>query len=189
MEKNKSIISIGILLVGIFVGYFIGSSNSNNFKMHNMPNGEVTHNNQSGESMQDMMHDMASSLEGKTGADFDKEFLIQMSIHHEGAVEMAEMVLQKSQNAELRAFAQDIIDAQTSEIKMMNNWLSADTSVSNTSPTVPKPASPRTQTPPTTQNPQNPIVCTMDAKMCPDGVTYVGRIAPNCAFAKCPGEI
>ncbi len=29
------------------------------------------------------------------------------------------------------------------------------------------------------------VACTMDAKMCPDG-SYVGRVAPNCEFAKCP---
>ncbi len=33
------------------------------------------------------------------------------------------------------------------------------------------------------------IACTADAKLCPDGVTYVGRTGPNCAFAACPGEI
>lgn len=30
-----------------------------------------------------------------------------------------------------------------------------------------------------------PIVCTMDAKICPDG-SSVGRIAPMCEFAECP---
>lgn len=34
-----------------------------------------------------------------------------------------------------------------------------------------------------------PVACTMDAKLCPDGVTYVGRIGPNCEFAKCPGVV
>lgn len=29
------------------------------------------------------------------------------------------------------------------------------------------------------------VVCTMDAKQCPDG-SYVGRVAPNCDFAPCP---
>lgn len=28
-------------------------------------------------------------------------------------------------------------------------------------------------------------VCTMEAKMCPDG-SYVGRTGPNCEFAECP---
>ncbi|MEK7638192.1 MAG: hypothetical protein AAB375_02085 [Patescibacteria group bacterium] len=32
------------------------------------------------------------------------------------------------------------------------------------------------------------VVCTMEAKICPDG-TGVGRTGPNCEFAACPGEI
>jgi hypothetical protein len=31
----------------------------------------------------------------------------------------------------------------------------------------------------------NQGVCTLDAKLCPDG-TYVGRQGPNCEFAPCP---
>jgi hypothetical protein len=34
---------------------------------------------------------------------------------------------------------------------------------------------------------QAEVMCTMDAKMCPDG-TGVGRTGPNCEFAPCPGE-
>lgn len=30
-------------------------------------------------------------------------------------------------------------------------------------------------------------LCTMDAKLCPDG-SYVGRTGPNCEFASCSGE-
>jgi len=33
---------------------------------------------------------------------------------------------------------------------------------------------------------QKPIGCTMEAKMCPDGVTYVGRTGPKCEFEACP---
>ena len=32
-----------------------------------------------------------------------------------------------------------------------------------------------------------PVFCTMDAKMCPDG-SYVGRTGPKCEFAACPGS-
>ncbi|TNE27547.1 MAG: hypothetical protein EP349_09065 [Alphaproteobacteria bacterium] len=31
------------------------------------------------------------------------------------------------------------------------------------------------------------VMCTMDAKLCPDG-SSVGRTGPNCEFAPCPGE-
>ncbi|MDD5055959.1 MAG: hypothetical protein PHZ00_06885 [Candidatus Peribacteraceae bacterium] len=32
-----------------------------------------------------------------------------------------------------------------------------------------------------------PVFCTLDVKLCPDG-SSVGRVAPSCAFAPCPGE-
>ena len=33
----------------------------------------------------------------------------------------------------------------------------------------------------------NNVVCTQDAKECPDG-SYVARVPPDCKFAPCPGE-
>ena len=38
------------------------------------------------------------------------------------------------------------------------------------------------------ENDSNPVACTMDAKVCPDG-SSVGRVGPKCEFAKCPGDI
>ncbi len=35
---------------------------------------------------------------------------------------------------------------------------------------------------------EEPVFCTMDAKMCPDG-SYVGRQGPNCEFAACPSSV
>lgn len=39
---------------------------------------------------------------------------------------------------------------------------------------------------PTSEN--NMIICTQEAKLCPDGKTYVGRSGPKCEFEKCPEE-
>lgn len=36
-------------------------------------------------------------------------------------------------------------------------------------------------------NDDEAVFCTMDAMQCPDG-SYVGRVAPNCEFATCPGN-
>ncbi len=47
-------------------------------------------------------------------------------------------------------------------------------------PTPIEPSPPAASTPP-------PKACTRDAKVCPDGVTSVGRTGPNCEFAPCPG--
>lgn len=35
--------------------------------------------------------------------------------------------------------------------------------------------------------PSNGVVCTLEAKFCPDG-SYVGRTGPHCEFAPCPSE-
>jgi hypothetical protein len=32
------------------------------------------------------------------------------------------------------------------------------------------------------------VACTMEAKLCPDGITSVGRVGPNCEFADCPDD-
>jgi len=35
------------------------------------------------------------------------------------------------------------------------------------------------------KNPEKPVACTQEAKLCPDG-SYVGRVSPKCDFAPCP---
>ena len=73
-------------------------------------------------SMQNMMQAMSDDLKGKTGDDFDKAFLSEMTAHHQGAVIMAQQVLATSRRPELIKLANDIISAQTSEIGMMKGW-------------------------------------------------------------------
>lgn len=72
--------------------------------------------------MHDMMTSMTKNLEGKTGTAFDQAFISEMIPHHQGAVEMAQLVLTSTERPELKEMAQAIIDAQTKEIKMMQEW-------------------------------------------------------------------
>lgn len=89
---------------------------------HIMPDGTVMSNDHTATpSMSDMMHDMNASLRGKTGDELDKAFLAEMIVHHQGAVEMAEMILD-SKHPELAKLGQDIITAQKKEIEMMKKW-------------------------------------------------------------------
>ena len=91
--------------------------------MHKMPDGTMMVN--VGMDMDSMMQGMMSSLEGKTGDSFDKAFLSEMIVHHEGAVAMAQEVIKNSKKPELLKLANDIISAQNQEIEMMNGWLKA----------------------------------------------------------------
>lgn len=58
----------------------------------------------------------------KNAADFDKEFLRQMSAHHQTATQMSQMVLQTTKSPEIRTLAESIVKAQTAEIGQMQKW-------------------------------------------------------------------
>ena len=53
---------------------------------------------------------------------FDKRFLDQMIMHHQGAVMSAQMMIADSAHPELRDLAQRIITAQQREIAQMQQW-------------------------------------------------------------------
>jgi uncharacterized protein (DUF305 family) len=64
-------------------------------------------------------------LDQLSGDDFDRAFLVQMSMHHAVAVMMARPVVANASHPELRELAQSIIADQTREIAQMSQW-SAD---------------------------------------------------------------
>ena len=67
----------------------------------------------------DKMHrDMAIRYTG----DADRDFIAGMIAHHQGAIDMARVVLQFGKDAEIRKLAEDIIDAQDKEIVQMKAW-------------------------------------------------------------------
>ncbi|GAB0174372.1 MAG: hypothetical protein HHAS10_02510 [Candidatus Altimarinota bacterium] len=68
------------------------------------------------------MNDMVKMLEGKTGDDLDKAFLIAMIPHHQGAIDMAKY-LTGAKHDELKKLGADIIAAQANEIDQMEKWL------------------------------------------------------------------
>lgn len=78
----------------------------------------------SGMSMESMMIDMTARMQGKTGKDLEKVFITDMIPHHQGAVDMAQLLLKDtSVRPELSTFAQEIISAQEKEIEQMKIWL------------------------------------------------------------------
>lgn len=106
---------LGLLIAGgsCFMNHHRGNMGMNTEMKHDMNN------------MQGTMNGMLGNLSEKTGDDFDKEFIEEMIVHHQGAVEMAQLVLETSKRPELLKLANDIISAQTKEIKMMEEWQKA----------------------------------------------------------------
>lgn len=127
MENKNSVLvfSIIFLIIGVFVGWLICSNKEARTAIptgtHMMGNGEMMNNN--GMGMNGAMDDMMAGLSGKTGDAFDKAFIKEMIMHHEGAVAMAEAALKDAKHPEIKTMANAIISAQTSEINQMKAWL------------------------------------------------------------------
>ena len=151
MQKNKVIaIAVLTLIIGLVLGSMLGgkedrdrggqygygkdrngqagqmmNSDANRMNSHMMPNGEMMSNGVGSMSMADMMQSMNAELQGKTGDAFDQAFLSEMIIHHEGAVEMAQLALTNAKHQEIKDLAKAIIAAQNKEIADMKGWMKA----------------------------------------------------------------
>ncbi len=66
------------------------------------------------------MHEMMTM---EYTGDADVDFIKGMIPHHQGAVEMAKIVLEHGTDPEVRKLAEGIIAAQEAEIKWMEDWL------------------------------------------------------------------
>ena len=64
------------------------------------------------------------ALSGKSGSEFDREFLSLMIAHHQGALHMVHMI-ESASDSEVRGLAEDIIRVQTAEINEMTALLEA----------------------------------------------------------------
>jgi len=129
--NNKNGLMFGIigLLSGIlFMMFYFGLNNNRMFggvgsgMMGREFNERVDKDTDNDAHMDDFMQNMMSDLGTKQGDDFDKAFLSEMIVHHEGAVDMAKQAQKQAKHQEIIDLSQKIIDAQNSEIEMMKSW-------------------------------------------------------------------
>lgn len=69
-----------------------------------------------------LSEEQMSALLNSSGTEFERLFLEGMIAHHEGAIDMAQMVLQ-SENPEVRALAEAIVSSQQVQIDFMKTLL------------------------------------------------------------------
>ncbi len=75
----------------------------------------------------EMMKSMGTSKEGmdnmKMSGDTDKDFAMMMKMHHQKALDMAQMEIDHGKSLEMKKMAKQIIVAQKKEIAQFDRWL------------------------------------------------------------------
>lgn len=90
----------------------------------NMPMGEMHKSAPGAKDMRDsMMMGMDEMQKMPMSGDTDKDFAMMMKIHHQQALNMAEMELKNGKSPEMKAMAKQIIVAQKKEIAQFDKWL------------------------------------------------------------------
>ncbi len=79
----------------------------------------------SGDMKQSMMSGMDSMKGMQMSGDTDKDFAMMMKVHHQGAVDMAQMELAHGKSPAMKAMATKIIAAQKKEIAQFDRWLAS----------------------------------------------------------------
>ena len=77
------------------------------------------------EMSQEQMRSMGMMMDPQQLANkepFDKAFIDTMIPHHQSAIEMAQVALEKSDNPKIKELAENIISAQQREIEQMREW-------------------------------------------------------------------
>lgn len=125
--KKESIMAgvIGLLIGVVVAGFAAGQAVNNNSTGMMRMMGMNTNNSQqqTATSHSTMsMADMTEQLKNKSGDDFDKAFVEMMISHHEGAVDMAELIPSRAKHGEVKKLGEAIIAAQTKEIADMKQW-------------------------------------------------------------------
>lgn len=130
MKINYKITTLilALALIVTFV-WVCGDRNEAKMEMGNMQGGHMMQDgsmmmNDRSMNMDSMMMNMVANMKGKSGKELEKAFITDMIPHHQGAVDMAKLLLEdKTIRPELVKFANDIIAAQEAEIATMKMWL------------------------------------------------------------------
>ena len=128
MKKNLSLITLLLSLFGAVINSSLACDlHETQNSMPNLKKGEmfiVSKDKTFQELMNESMMIMHQSMsEASTNKDPDHDFTTMMIPHHQGAIDMARVLLLYGNDPELKNLALQIITDQQNEINIMNAWL------------------------------------------------------------------
>lgn len=128
MEKKSTLVIaaavtfiVGVLLSGVVASYAINNNHAGMMKMYGIgKDWDEPRATPSASSMS--MDDMTADLKNKSGDGFDAAFIAEMIVHHQGAIDMADLAKTNAKHQEIKDLADAILKAQTGEIGKMKQW-------------------------------------------------------------------
>ncbi|MEP7149122.1 MAG: DUF305 domain-containing protein [Acidobacteriota bacterium] len=126
MKTTILTLGFGLVVIGFAACNLSPSNAGMNHNGINMNGNTATDHNampmNANHDMSDAHYSEMKSSPNAASQPYDLQFIDTMTHHHQGAIDMAKMVLVKSQDDELKTFAQKIIGDQTREIRQMKDW-------------------------------------------------------------------
>ncbi|BCG91317.1 CopM family metallochaperone [Mesorhizobium sp. 131-2-1] len=110
------------MLLAVFLESVPAQSEEMKHDMSGMAMGAESPSTAGYKAAMDKMH--AAMMVEYTG-DADVDFVQGMIPHHQGAIDMAKVVLANGKDPEIRKLAEGVVKAQEAEIKEMQAWLAA----------------------------------------------------------------
>lgn len=110
-----AVIVIGLTIASIIAVYFMSRANAPaNDNTAGMDQGKTSTTTKESE--------IYKKYAGLKGEAYDKEFVANMIVHHENAMNMAELALAAAQHQEIKDLASNINASQGKEVADMRNW-------------------------------------------------------------------
>jgi uncharacterized protein (DUF305 family) len=122
MSKHLTVLGLGAMLIlSAGVVHFVSAQENAPAMDHSkMDHGDMTPSTKAYmQGMDRMMKDMMVPYTG----DADVDFVRGMIPHHQGAIDMAKVVLAHGKDPAIRKLAEEIVKAQEGEIAWMQDWL------------------------------------------------------------------
>ncbi|MFC5068544.1 DUF305 domain-containing protein [Flaviflagellibacter deserti] len=116
--KNTMKSIIGASVIAAMMSALPAAAQTSHGAAHDTPAAKA--NMEAHQKMMDTMNGM------KPTGDADKDFVMMMIPHHQGAIDMAEVELKYGRDPELKKMAEKIIADQKKEIGEMKKWQSAN---------------------------------------------------------------
>ena len=124
--KAKTILTVAVAGAGVIGLVAVAQMNTIGQEMMqgmNHPAMAAEDDSASAKAYQQAMDVMMKYMMMPYAGDADEVFARGMIPHHQGAIDMAKVVLQYGKDLEIRKTAEDVIKAQESEIAFLKDWL------------------------------------------------------------------